>query len=367
MTPIESVSPLTRWPIHELRFMLVPCVMLALVACGCRSLGPRTIPMDRADYSETISDSWMRETLLNIIKLRYGMPPVFVEVSSIVGGYSVETQLGGGFGISWPDTTRVGNVNGSVRYTDRPTITYTPLTGNKFMHSMIIPIRPEELFFCVQAGWDAKVILNAGLASINGLRNREFTPEGATRAGPEFTRVLHLIDSIRDSGLVGVRIRVDEKNRQSTLLTIHDQNITGPVLKEVQELRHLLRLNPEAQEFQLVFGAVPSSGLEIAVRTRSLVQIMELIAAEMEVPAEDIQQGRTIPGPRYSDRPLIRIHCTPDKPGDALVAVKHRGYWFWVDNCDVPSKRGFSFLMLLFTLTDTGEQRNLPLITIPAQ
>ena len=211
--------------------------------------------------------------------------------------------MGGGLGFTWPNATRAGNVNGSVRYTDRPTITYTPLTGNKFMHSMIIPIRPEELFFCVQAGWDAEVILNAGLASINGLRNREFTPEGATRAGAEFARVLQLIDSIRESGLVGVRILVDERNHQSTLLTIHDQNITGQVREEVQELRRLLRLNPAAQELQLVFGAVPASDLEIAVRTRSLVQIMEMIAAEMEVPAEDIQQGRTIPGPYYADKP----------------------------------------------------------------
>ena len=50
-----------------------------------------------------------------------------------------------------------------------------------------------------------------------------------------------------------------------------------------------------------------------------------------------------------------------------MVAVKHRGYWFWIDDRDVPSKRGFSFLMVLFTLADTGERQNLPLVTIPAQ
>ena len=347
--------------------MLVACFMLALVASGCRSLGPRTLPKDRADYSETIGDSWMRQTLLNIVKLRYATAPVFVDVASVVGGYSAETEVGGGLGFSWPNAADATNLHGTVRYTDRPTITYTPLTGNRFMRSLIMPIRPEEIFFCLQAGWDAEVILTAGLASINGLRNREFSPEGATRAGPEFTRVLQLMESIRQSGLVGVRVVVDEKNRESTLLTIHDQNITGSVLEEVRELRRLLRLNPDTQEFHLVFGAVPASNHEIAVRTRSLAQIMVLIAAEMEVPTEHLQEGRAIPGPHYADKPIIHIRCTAGKPADAMVAVKYRGYWFWVDDRDVTSKRGFSFLMVLFTLADTGERQNLPLVTIPAQ
>jgi hypothetical protein len=346
--------------------LLLGGVLLVSATPGCRSLGPRTIPKDRADYSEAIGDSWMRQTLLNIVKLRYNTPPVFVDVASVVGGYSAETEAGGFVTFGFPGTDNL-NLNGKFRYTDRPTITYTPMTGNKFMRGLLIPIRPEEIFFCVQAGWSAEVILKAGLASINGLRNREFSPGGATAADPGFDRVLQLMERIRQSGLVGVRIEVDEQGRQTALLTIHDANITGDVLNDVRGLRSLLRLNSEVHEFKLVFGSVPMNDREVAVRTRSLVQIMSLISSEMEVPAEHIAEGRTIPGPRYADRPLIHIHCSPDKPTDAAVAVQHRGHWFWVDDRDVPSKRGFSFLMLLFTLADAGEQQNLPLITIPAQ
>jgi len=357
-----SMHPLS----HPVRILFCVLVAFASFTSGCRSLGPRTIPKDRADYSEAIGDSWMRQTLLNIVKLRYNMPPVFVDVASVVGGYSVESTVGGYANVGLPGSDLL-NLNGNVRYTDRPTITYSPMTGNKFMRGLLLPIRPEELFFCVQAGWSAEVILKAGLASINGLRNREFSPGGATPADPDFDRVLHLMEKIRQSGLVGVRIVVDEQKRQTTLLTIHDEDISGATLEDVRELRRLLRLNPEEHEFKLVFGAVPMNDREVAVRTRSLVQIMSLISAEIDVPAAHIAEGRTIPGPKYSDKPFIQIRCSENKPTDAMAAVKYRDHWFWLDDRNVSSKRAFSFLMLLFTLADTGEQQNIPLITIPAQ
>src|ERR1051326_5565113 len=117
------------------RILLMAMIGLnLLVVAGCSSIGPRTVARDRFDYSASISDSWKRQTLLNIVKLRYLDPPIFVDVGQIVAGYSLETRLTAGG--SLPETTSFGGntatVGGSVRFTDRPTITYTPLTGNKF-------------------------------------------------------------------------------------------------------------------------------------------------------------------------------------------------------------------------------------------
>ncbi len=346
---------------------LIVAACVGLAASGCRSLGPRTIPKDRADYSEAIGDSWMRQTLLNIVKLRYNTAPVFVDVASIVGGYSTESEVGGALNFAWPNAADVANINGKLRFTDRPTITYTPLTGGKFMRSLITPIRPEELFFTIQSGWNAGAILTAGAASINGLRNREQSPEGALAADPDFIRVVQLMGKIQQSGCVGIRIIQDAQKHQTTLLTFHNENMPAEVRDQIGELRRLLRLDPAANEFQLVYGSAAASSNEIAVRSRSLIQIMGLMAAEMEVPEAHIKEGRTTPGPQHGAKPLARIRCSSDKPGDALVAVKYRGHWFWVDDRDVSSKRGFGFIMLLFTLADAGEQQNLPLITIPAQ
>src|SRR5262245_21573051 len=84
--------------------------LAATMLAGCHHLGPRTVAVDRFDYSTAIADSWKQQTLLNIVKTRYSDLPVFVDVSSIVSGYSMQTSVNVGGQISSSGTTQGNNL-----------------------------------------------------------------------------------------------------------------------------------------------------------------------------------------------------------------------------------------------------------------
>jgi hypothetical protein len=347
---------------------------LALVLTGCKSIGPGTVARDRSDYSTSILESWKRQTLLNIVRLRYLDPPIFVDVGQIVAGYSLETAFNAGGQISSENAIQGNSAifGGSAKYTDRPTITYTPLTGNKFVKGLMTPLSPESVFFTIQSGWPADGVLFTSLASINGLKNQGTSIRGIMPPDADFLRVLALLRNIQLSGAVGMRIEQDAAKKQTTLLTFRSDDISPETVEESRELRRLLKLDPNAEEFELVFGATPRNDKEVAVLTRSILQQMGTMASQADVPAEDVSRGRAVPGwESITNAPnairLIQIHSSRTKPADAFVAVNYREHWFWIDDCDLKSKRVFSFMMMLFTLADTGEKEPLPLITIPAQ
>jgi hypothetical protein len=346
---------------------------LVLALAGCHSLGPYTVSRDRSEYAASISESWKRQTLLNIVKLRYLDPPIFVDVGQIVAGYTLETQVTGG--ASFPQTDNFGGNTGTVgaaaRYTDRPTITYTPLTGNRFVKSLMTPLPPESVFFTIQSGWPADAVLFATVASMNGLKNQESTFNSLSAPDPRFLRVLTLMRKLQLSGTVGLRVEAD-KNQQQALLAFRKPEASPETLEDSHELRRLLGLDPEATTFKLVFGGTASNDKELAVLTRSIIQLMQTMGTQVEVPTTDVADGRVPPGWESlqvdpSSPRLVRVKSGKGQPTDAFVSVKYRGRWFWIDDRDLKTKRTFAFMMLLFTLADSGEKENLPLITIPAQ
>ncbi len=349
------------------RLVLIVCLALA----GCRSIGPGTVVRDRFEYSSSISESWKRQTLLNIVKLRYLDPPIFVDVGQIVAGYTFETGANLGGQLSNPRDYSM-SLGAYGKYTDRPTVTYTPLTGNQFIKAIMTPLLPESVFFMIQSGWPADGVLLSAVASINGLKNQETSISGVRAPDAEFLRAAELFRALQQAGTVSMRVKLDQHKHTTSILTFHPTDLDEVTLAKIHELRQLLRLDRDATEFTLVFGGMSSSNKEIAVLTRSILHIMSTMAAQVEVPVVDITEKRAAPGFDQDSRPkqthsLVRIQSSKARPTDAFVTVAYRNRWFWVDDRDLGSKRTFALMLMLFTLTDTGQKEPLPLITIPAQ
>lgn len=353
-------------------------VSLAAFLTGCASMGPPTVGPDRLNYDHAIAESWQRQLLLNMVKLRYGDTPLFLDVASITNSYGLQTQVNAGVG--WADIVGMGarnaqSLSASTLYTDKPTITYSPMTGSRFTKSLMTPPSPAIVISLIQAGWPADAVMRLMVTSVNGVQNRFASGGRARGADPEFYRLIAALRRIQSTGAIGMRLdRAKDTDTGATILELSTKQApTDQVERDRREVRDLLRLRAGLNEMRIVFGSEQGKDDEVAMITRSMLEmLMDLAGSSIEVPPEHIQQGRCAQTRSFdTDReggfaPLLRIHSGPRKPTDAFVAVQYRENWFWIDDRDYASKGIFSFLLILSSLTETDSPKGTPLITIPA-
>ena len=341
-------------------------LLAALQFIGCTAIGPPTVNRDRFDYVSAISESWKRQTLLNLLKTRYLDAPVFMDVASVINQYALEGEIELGF--EWADGN-TQTLGGRTLYTDRPTISYTPLIGEKFARSLLRPIPISTILLLVQGGYPVDSVLRVCIQGINGLDNRSGRIAGQN-ADPQFYEVLTLLRQIQMIG--GVRMRVRVIDNKETVVLFFREPKTGADALRLKKVLHLLGLNPDAREFRVVFGHLAESDTEIAILGRSMIQVMTEYASYIEVPDSDVSEGRVYAAEPESAEtealfpPLIRVHNGATKPDDAFVAVPYRKHWFWIDDRDIYSKNTFYFLMVMFSFTERGESgQTVPIITVP--
>ena len=355
-------------------YRLALLVALLTGITGCASIGPRTVARDRFDYITAISDSWKAQMLLNLVKLRYGDAPVFLDVASVI----TQTGLQGTLAVSgswWqnllqlPFTSSVG-VSAAGTYGEKPTVTYLPMSGEKFARSLMTPIPPAAILNFLQAGYPADIIMRLTVHTINGIHSRFGYGVRAREADLEFYPLVEKLRNIQQSGAIGLRMK--KIGNQTDTLIVFSKKPNPAIQADRAEVRKLLGLDPQTDEFNVVYGSVAANDKEIALLTRSLLEILTDLSSYIDVSAANVDQKRTFPSPAPESvngalvPSPIRILSSSQKPDDTFTAVPYGQDWYWIDDKDFPSKRLFSFIMFLFTLTDTGDKQGAPIVTIPA-
>ena len=345
-------------------FLLWGMVFLA----GCASIGPGTVTRDRFDYTAAISDSWKHQMLLNMVKMRYGDAPVFLDVSSVISQYQISEQvnLNATFNNNpWGSGQALG---GSGTYFDRPTITYSPVMGDKFARSLMSPVPPPAILSLLQAGYPVHLVFRILVHEINGIRNRFGGEARAHPADPEFYPLLEKMRKVQSEGSVGMRFKKIDKDEAAWMVFRLKRDEATDSL--IQDIRKTLGLDPKANEFRVVYGTVPKDDQEVAILTRSILEVIIDLSADIEVPPVHVKEKRV--NPAFAEmaagektRPLIRIQSSSENPADAFVSVRYRDSYFWIDDRDLGSKRIFSFLMFVFTLVESGEKGMAPVVTLP--
>lgn len=147
----------------------------------------------------------------------------------------------------------------------------------------------------------------------------------------------------------------------------------------------IFRLDPTRTSFDLTTAKLdpyqkdaPKAGLtKLDLETRSLLQVLFFVANGVDVPLPQAASGVApqTAGPDGAPfdwdqvtRGLFKVYCAEGKhpPACAHVAVRFKGYWFYIDERDRDTKATFALLVELSRLQlSTDKSGAAPVLTLP--
>lgn len=366
-------------PVHT---VLIGGVLLA-AAPGCTTLGPLTVQLDRFNYNHVLGQSSNEQLLLNIVRLRYGEPVYWLEVSSMLSQYNF--NVGANFG-GWENNLNVwrnpalravfgvrtdpssqDNWGVNLGYSDQPTISYAPLKGEEFAQRMLTPIAPLVILGLTKSGWSVDRVFQCCVQQLNDLRNRP-TQDAPTSGPAEDTRFLRataLLRRIQEAGYLSFNLELEPGRH---VLYLHVRPVPAEFQPEAQELRDLLGFTQPLDRIKLVFDSVRQAENELAIETRSLLGVMYALSQTFSPPEDQVRDGQAPTSPlagAAGDQWLQIEHSRTPVLG-AFTQAYFNGHWYYIRNSDWKSKRTFALLTYLFSSQASTDATGAPLITVPA-
>ncbi|MBL7472715.1 hypothetical protein [Robertkochia sediminum] len=351
---------------HINKQFLLKCLIIAfLMFQGCRTVGPKKIPADQFDFNKAINEASSEQLLLNLVRLRYSEQPTFLKVGSIVNQYtrSGSANVLGGIGDGINGNTL--STGGGVSWSNTPTITYLPISGQEFSRNLLTPIPPWSLLGLIQSGWPIELVMTTAVWSVNGVFLEVARPSGRRIADPEISELIDIWQFLGENGMIGLRRGI--KNPDIIKL-FFQKTENQEYLEKISRFKDIIHLDAHADSFNIKYGLIQENATEIAMITGSVWEIMLNLSWYFEVPPEHVTDGRTTQGFSAQDSTVvapINVLYAKEEPKDAIIKVFTQDHWFYIDNNDRNSKRYFSFLQLILSLSENQSQAQGPALTIP--
>ncbi len=352
------------------KFLLILLIPLIFIV-SCKSVGPGSLNRDRNDYINSYSDSWKKQLLLNIVKIRYADAPVMIDISSIISQYEISGQLNAGSsfeanGVGWNPS-----LGAQATMTDRPTISFEPVSGARFAMSLMEPIPTTVILSLVYAGYPIDQVFKLTVNSINGIKNNFGGSARRHEASPEFFPLLDCFKKLQGKDDIDISSNRISENKEELFIEIGEQKDTATT-ETIKKMNRILGIPDSVKRFRVGIGIRKNDSLQFAVMTRSILEILSDIGAYIHVPEEHILAKEVFAEPAFTMpdgtpvQPFVNINSSKQQPVNAFSSVYYNGYWFYIEKGDYRSKGIFSFLLLISSLVQSDEKAT-PIITIPTR
>src|SRR5262249_7811565 len=131
--------------------------------------------------------------------------------------------------------------------------------------------------------------------SLNGVRNRAVNSSGVREADPEFVKALQLLRDVQAAGAMGMRVEEEKDKGQNGVIFFRRDDVAPEIRAKALEIRRLLNMPAEGDRFTLVYSPMHGASNELAVNSRSMLQIMAAFSTYMEVPEAHLKSRSASP------------------------------------------------------------------------
>ncbi|WP_086552704.1 hypothetical protein [Acetobacter orientalis] len=341
-----------------------------LLLSSCYNVGSVRLDQDQNDYSRALIESSKRQTLLNVVRLRYGDTPGFLDTTQLISGYQLQRSVSVGVGTDTGYVRPYGGVGAQLQ--ESPTFTFQPVTGDAYAQSFLRPLPPGSLLPLAMGGLPIDVLFRLAVQSVNMISNAGAIGGNVGRGSPEFFELIHDLRLLQVAGLLGIQLEHSQEIPGKTpsfdrvFLTI--SSTSDPLLAEtVFETRHFFNMQQNDERVEVVYGAGKPAPGQIRLLTRTMLGVLGQIAYQIEVPKTDITSGQTLPRVSLVGRetkPVVTIRVDEEQPKAPFVSIRYEKRYYWIAKDDFDSKLAFTMLQILLELSKTTKNPGA-IVTIP--
>ncbi len=355
---------------QSLALLVAKLILVTCVTSACNTLGPSTIGNGRMAYNQAISTTDQQQMLLAAVHNRYEERASLLAVASVTANVSVSSRatVQAGFGSK---ENYVGNLvpfSGGVVYEENPTISYVPVSGEKYLQQTTSPLPLSLLARVTESAIDPGFYYKTLITSVNGLSNHAFLFDGE-RLDDRFLRFVEIMDVLTRRHSISW---VDDYPRpgQQSLVVEHRSPDSASLIEELVSLTGLsdVTLSQQFVVIPVARAAVEVDYSVLRFTTRSVLQLIDILAASVDVPQGDVASGAAV-----AQRELglpgqgVRVRFSVDEPESVSVKVEYRGGWYYISDNDLVSKRFFRLLAGLWSaaISGTVDGSGAPVLTVP--
>ncbi len=344
-------------------------LLVTLLITSCASVGPAAVSNGRLAYNAAITETNSEQILMALVHNRYEERSSLLAVSSVTANVRVSARatVEAGFGDSDNYEGNLVPFRGGFVYEENPTISYLPVEGERYFQQLSAQLPVAMLSRIWRALPEREFAMTALVSSINGIHNEDFL-YGDRQHDPRFARAVSLMSQLgRDHRLHWV-----EDPARPGRYALHI-DASGNAEAAI-ELVTLLGLAESVFRDQEALIPVYTSPLQdgaggLLIITRSVLQLVQILSATVEVPPGDEQQGiaRSFAQTGQAARG-VSIHYADSAPDNAYVSVPYRDGWFYIDERDQATKRYFKLLGSLWSAAMSSAiegSSGAPVLTVP--